>query len=151
MLRPIFPSLLRHYRPYWCRRLLLAVTISGTRGLGEDNTIMVLSSASRRAMTNLHTPRSTISSLSRDFRPCCSCRMVLAVTSLESRGFGEEHDVLNSISTWVALSSLCHHAPHIQYAPTAPTLIKKSYTFAINHTFEKHSFNYPQKSHSSLF
>ena len=59
------------------------------------------------------TPHPVITSLSRDFRPCCSCRMVLAVTSLESRGFGEEHDVLNSISTWVALIALCHHAPHI--------------------------------------
>ena len=131
MLRAILPSLFRHFRPCWCRRLVLAVTISGTRGLGEDNAIVVLSSAShfnmgqeknlafsswvetRRAMTNLHTPRAIYPSLSRDFRLCCSCRMVLAVTSLESRGFGEEHDVLNSISTWVALSSLCHHAPHM--------------------------------------
>ena len=116
-LRPILPSLFHHIRPCWCRRFVLAVTISGTRGLGEDNAIMVLCSASmgraRHGMTNLHRPRAIIASLSRDFRLCCSCRMVLAVTSLESRGFGEEHDVLNSISTWVALIALCHHAPHI--------------------------------------
>ena len=46
MLRPILPSLFRHFRPCWCRRFVLAVTISGTRGLGEDNAIMVLCSSS---------------------------------------------------------------------------------------------------------
>ena len=38
--------------------------------------------------------------------------MVLAITPLESRGLGEENDILTSFFIWVALSSLCHHAPH---------------------------------------
>ena len=43
----------------------------------------------------------------------CSCQIALADSSLESRCVAESNTLYNSISTWVALSPLCHQTPHL--------------------------------------